>query len=178
MPDPREHTPAGGVEEPTKPTKKRTRRVLLVDPSPELCPALERCQTEHGQVSVVYAPTVSAARQAIEKSGRIDLAVVQPQLADGSGLDLAKDLKLRDTATAAVVVTNTPDFALAQKAMRLGATDVLVQPIENDNPAQWLDRATDRISEALNPGVSDRTMMIEMPLCLGASGSVRAASQI
>lgn len=150
MSDPRECTPAGGVEPSDRTAKNQTRRVLLVDASPTLRPALERCHAEHGTVSVVYAASIADARQLMQSAGRIDLAVVQPTLADGSGLDLARDLRQRDTATAAVVITASADFALAQQAMRLGASDVILQPgVDGDEPA-WIDQAVQRVSEALD----------------------------
>lgn len=148
--DPRESMPTGGVEKPTRPGKQKTRRVLLVDPSPTLRPALERCTAQHGRVTVVYAASIADARQLIESGGRIDLAVVQPALSDGSGLDLARDLKQRDTATAAVVLTADADFALAQQAMRLGATDVILKPGVDGDEQAWIDSAVQRVGEALD----------------------------
>ncbi len=156
MPDPREAARAGGLEKPGRPTKNRTRRVLLVDPSPALRPALEQCSAEHGSIAVVYAASIAEARQAMQRRERIDLAVVQPTLADGSGMDLARDLKARDAATAAVVLADKPDFALAQQAMQLGVSDVIVRHEEDDDVAAWLSQATDRVRAALDRQWAER----------------------
>lgn len=156
MPKPRDNAKAGGVEKTTRSSKKRTRRVLLVDPSPALRPALEQCQTEHGKVSVVYAATLTEARKLAEGAGRIDLAILQPTMSDGSGLDLARDLKDRDAATAAVVLADVADFDLAQQAMRLGISDVIVKPKVTDDLAAWVDTTTERVGHALDRQWTDR----------------------
>ena len=156
MPEPRESSSAGGVEKPVKPTKKRTRRVLLIDPSPALRPALERCQTEQGRVEVVYATSIDDARDRIKEAGRIDLAIV-PQKVDGSGLTLTRELKKRDAATAAVILAGDADFDYAQRAMRQGAADVIVRPAVNQTPSEdWLTSTADRVREALDRQWLDR----------------------
>ena len=154
MSDPRESTPVGGASKPAKTGKPRTRRVLIVDPCPALGPALSRCRTERGPVEVVTAASIAEARRAVSKPGRIDLAIVRPDLADGSGLDLARELKTKDTATAAVVLAQTEDFALAQHAMRLGVSDLIVQPDDVDDA--WLANAAQRIDAALDRQWAER----------------------
>lgn len=151
MPDPLESTPAGGLGEPVKP--RRARRVLLIDPSSALCPVLEQAQVEKGCVAVVYAESIKSARKLIEGAGRIDLAMI-PQMPDGSGLELARQLKENDPATAAVMFTQTPDFTLAQQAMQIGAADIMIKPKQAD--ADWLEQAANRVAQLLDRQWAER----------------------
>lgn len=154
MPDPLESTPAGGVDKTTKPKKpKRTRRVLLVDASDALRPLLEQSKAEHGKVEVVYAATIKAASKLIADAGKIDLAMI-PQASDGSGLGLARQLKEKDPATATVLLTQTPDFTLAQEAMQMGAADIIIKPVKAD--ADWLESTTERVAAALDRQWAER----------------------
>lgn len=151
MPDPFESTPASGVEKPTKPTKtkQRARRVLLIDSSDALRPLLEQSTAEHGQVTVVYAATIKAARKAVKDAGKIDLAMI-PQAGDGSGMELAQELKANDPATATVMLTATPDFTLAQQAMQIGASDIIIKPTKDNLDADWLASVAQRVTAVLD----------------------------
>ncbi|MEM6505062.1 MAG: GAF domain-containing protein [Planctomycetota bacterium] len=153
MPDPFESTPAGGVEEPTKP--KRTRRALLIGPSPALGRAIEQCRAEHGQVAMVHVSTADEARQQITGTSRIDLAVV-PQGADGAGLELVSEIKTKDAATAVVLLADTADFALAQQAMRLGVADIIISPTGNAAEPDWLESITQRMTAVLDRQWAER----------------------
>lgn len=161
MPDPLESTPAG-VEKSTKAAKpartKRARRVLLIEPSPSLGPALQQCKADNGKLAFVNAKTVVAARQQIKDAGKLDVALI-PQASDGSGMELARELKAKDPATAVVMLATTPDFSLAQQAMQLGAADIIIQPGAEQADDAWLASVADRITKVLNRQWADRARM-------------------
>ena len=162
MPDPSESTPAGGVEKPTKPTRtKRARRVLLIDASPKLGSAVQTCRAAQGRVTIISAPTVAQASQQIKDAGKLDLALI-PQASDGSGLQLAAELKAKDPATAVVMLAQTPDFALAQQAMQLGAADLIVQPTGAQADDAWYASVTQRITKVLDRQWADRARMMRV----------------
>ena len=159
MPDPLESTPAGGVEKPTKPTRtQRARRVLLIDPSAVLGPALEQSKPEQGKVGIVHAASIQAARQQLGDAGRIDLALI-PLCQDGSGMALARELKAKDPAMAIVMLADSPDFALAQEAMQLGAADLLIKPADDQADDAWLSGVAERVTNVLNRQWTDRARM-------------------
>ena len=124
------------------------RRVLLVDRQPTLQPLLAQCRTEHGRVDVLYADTLAQAREMVSESSSIDVAVIDPDLDDGSGLDLARELSASKTVTQTLVVSSTTNFELAQTAMRAGASDYIFKPDAPDADAFATD-LTDRVSAAL-----------------------------
>ena len=159
MPDPLESIPAGGVEKPTKPKRtKRARRVLLIEPSPSLGPALQQCKADNGTLAIVNAPSINAARQQIKDAGKRDVALI-PQASDGSGMELARELKAKDPATAVVMLAQTPDFALAQQAMQFGAADIIIKPSPEQTDDAWLTSVADRVTKVLNRQWADRARM-------------------
>lgn len=156
MSEPRESAKAGGVEKPTEPGKMKTRRVLLVDESPALRPALQQCTVQHGRVDVVYAQSLTEARDLAKQPGAIDLAIVRPVFADGSGLDLARELQAKNKAIGTIVLADEPDFKLAQQAMQVGVMDMIVRPDDIDNEPVWLASTRDRVSSALDRQWAER----------------------
>ncbi|MEM9414572.1 MAG: response regulator [Planctomycetota bacterium] len=137
----------------------RRRRLLLVDRDPALRSQLEGCADPN--TTVLYADTLAKARSVIEDHRNIDVAVIDPDLADGSGLELVNELASSKHATQAVVVSENPAFDLAQKAMRLGATDYLVK---HDGAQGLIDAAllADRVRAALDrqQALRDQTRQI------------------
>ena len=126
--------------------RRRTCRVLLVEASPAQRTALEGCGTAHRPMSVVHAPTLTEARKYLADHS-VDLAVIAPQLPDGSGFDLTAELSRMSHTTAKIVLGGSADFAKAQPAIRAGADDYVVEGISPEElktrAAAALDRKTD-----------------------------------
>ena len=162
MSDAHEHNPANGVERPSweaaqpqrtppaahqKPSAKTTpTTLLLVDREPTLRAALER--SADGPATVLYAENLAQARELIEAQPRIDVAVIDPDLEDGSGLDFAGEILGGKAATQALVVSTSDDIGQAQQAMRAGATDYL---LKDKTAGDLIDAAllADRVRAAL-----------------------------
>lgn len=161
MPDPLESAPAGGVKKPTKSKSagsKRARRVLLIDSSKTLDSAMQACKVGQGQLGIISAASIESAPQQIKDAGKLDLALI-PQASDGSGLELARELKAKDPATAIVMLATTPDFALAQQAMQLGAADLIIKPGAEEADDAWHASVVDRIEKVLDRQWADRVRM-------------------
>lgn len=123
--------------------RRRSCRVLLVEASPEHRTALEACGDKHRPMSVVHAPTLDDARKYLADHA-VDLAVIAPQLPDGSGFDLTAELTRLSHTTAKIVLGSTADFAHAQRALRAGADDYVVDGLENGELASRVATALDR----------------------------------
>ncbi|MEM7627310.1 MAG: response regulator [Planctomycetota bacterium] len=125
--------------------RRRTCRVLLVEAEPAHRAQLESCGTAHRPMSVVHAPTLVEARQYLADHP-VDLAVIQPTLPDGDGFELAAEVARISRTTATVVVSDTADFADAQRALRAGIDDLIVTEPENQTQdfADRIDHALDR----------------------------------
>ncbi|MGH8511218.1 MAG: sigma-54-dependent transcriptional regulator [Gammaproteobacteria bacterium] len=77
--------------------------------------------------TVATASTLGEARQKMAER-QPDLLLLDIQLPDGSGMDLFQDLKSR-RATEVVLITGSPSLATSIEALRLGATDYLIKPL-------------------------------------------------
>ncbi|MBB6430006.1 response regulator [Algisphaera agarilytica] len=128
--------------------RRRTCRVLLVEASPERRKALEACGTAHRPMSVVHAPTLTQARKYLADHS-VDLAVIAPQLPDGSGFDLTAELTRMSHTTAKIVIGVTEDFSKAQQALRAGADDYIVDGLE-------FEELSTRVAEALDRKTRDK----------------------
>ena len=129
MSDAHDNPPAHGVERPaghpdSNPTPRPV-RLMLVDRDPALRQALQ--QGAGDQSTVLYADSLAKARVLLQDEGPVDVAVIDPDMADGSGLDFANELTRGKSVTQALVVSESNDLTLAQDAMRAGATDYLVK---------------------------------------------------
>lgn len=130
-PRPAAQDPAPAGSSARRKARNRCRHVLLVEKQPTLKSALESCGDDRHPVRVVYAASINEARSYLA-GHKVDLAVVAPELPDGSGLDLAGELHHAKKPTTTMVVSDTPDFDAATAAMRAGACDFVVTPLDNE----------------------------------------------
>lgn len=136
--------PSKRTESPTQnKARRRTCRVLLVETVPVHRAPLESCGTKKRPMSVVHAPTLADARQYLADHS-IDLAVIQPKLPDGDGFDLATEIARISRTTATVVIAETANFADAQRALRAGIDDLIVNENAGEDFSERIQHALDR----------------------------------
>lgn len=112
--------------------RKRPLRILLVDREPQLGEVLRRCAPRRQPVEVIHAPTLAQARQRLADQP-IDLAMIEPDLPDGSGLDLADELSRGRRTTQTIVISEKPSLESAIAALRAGACDFVPKPLDLDD---------------------------------------------
>jgi two-component system, NtrC family, response regulator AtoC len=101
--------------------------LLLVDDDPEALEWLTELAKAEG-FSVSQADSLRAARIHMSRL-QPDLLLTDLQLPDGKGMDLVGDLETRDS-TEVVLITGHASVESAVEALRLGATDYLVKPVD------------------------------------------------
>jgi ActR/RegA family two-component response regulator len=94
-----------------------THSLLVVDDDVTLARALARASTRRG-FSVVVAGSCTAARAL---SQTFDFAILDLDLPDGNGVDLARQLLRAGSVPSVVFFTGSGDSALLARARRLGA---------------------------------------------------------
>ena len=102
------------------------RQILLVEQPQRSRESLQACGTPGRPVRVIHVPTLAEASGYLAHH-TVDLAIVQPELADGSGLRFIRGLSGGRTPTAAVVLSEAADLRVATDAMRAGACDLIVR---------------------------------------------------
>ncbi len=103
--------------------------LLLVDDDPEALEWLTELAKAEG-FSVSQADSLLAARIHMSRL-QPDMMLTDLQLPDGKGIELVSDLENRDS-TEVVMITGHASVESAVEALRLGATDYLVKPVEVD----------------------------------------------
>ncbi|MFP4146004.1 MAG: response regulator [Phycisphaeraceae bacterium] len=108
-------------------TSRRDRpcRVLLVDPASRSRTLLEACDEP---MQLTQVGTLAEARERLARRP-IDLAVIEPNLPDGCGLELADELARRRRRTQTLVISKHPTLDDALRAIRAGAADFLTKPV-------------------------------------------------
>src|SRR5215210_1688873 len=101
--------------------------LLLVDDDPEAIEWLSEFAKAEG-FSVSQADSLRAARIHMSRL-QPDLLLTDLQLPDGKGMELVNDLETRDS-TEVVLITGHASVESAVEALRLGATDYMVKPVD------------------------------------------------
>ena len=102
-------------------------RVLIVDDEQRCRRQLAECFAG-SESQVVEAATLADARELLAKSA-YDLALIDHDLPDGSGITLAEEVKHTRPLTQTIVVSGRPTLQRAIDAMRVGASDFIPKPL-------------------------------------------------
>ncbi len=101
--------------------------LLLVDDDPEALEWLSELAKGEG-FSVAQADSLRAARIHLSRL-QPDVLLTDLQLPDGQGIELVKDLESRES-TEVILITGHASVESAVQALRLGASDYLVKPVD------------------------------------------------
>ena len=101
--------------------------LLLVDDDPEALEWLSELAKGEG-FTVAQADSLRAARIHMSRL-QPDVMLTDLQLPDGQGVELVNDLEARES-TEVVMITGHASVESAVQALRLGATDYLVKPVD------------------------------------------------
>jgi len=130
------------------------RTVVVVEDHPTvregLCLVLER----DGYAVVGRAGTVEDGHAAIV-AGNPDVALIDVQLADGSGLDLVRRLLRRDSRLGVVLYTGTDDLDILEEAVATGARGFALKTSEPETTLRAV-RAVAAGGTFVDPEVSRR----------------------
>ncbi len=104
--------------------------ILIVDDEPVILDVLRRFLEADGRTLVL----AGSAREAIaraEEPGELDVALVDKNLGDGSGLDVARALRRLKPDVEVILVTGYASLDSAIQAMQIGAFDYVTKPISD-----------------------------------------------
>ncbi len=114
-------------------------KILVVDDEPSALEILEMHLTERNF-------EVCSAVDAKDFSKKVDsfkpeIVILDVRLPDADGLDLLKDLRTLEDAPHVIVVTAFHDMATTIKAIKLGAFEYVIKPIDLDDLDAAIERA-------------------------------------
>ncbi len=114
-------------------------KLLVVDDEPIIRHSFRRAFSGR-DVEVLTAGTLAEGRRTVERD-KPDVIVLDLQLPDGSGLDLLRWVAAEDPHRPVVMITAHGTTETAIEAMKHGAFDYLLKPLDLDRVTQLLDRA-------------------------------------
>jgi DNA-binding NtrC family response regulator len=117
-------------------------KILVVDDEKAVRTALNVNLSKRGLV-VTLAASAQAALTAL-KTKRFDLVLTDVKMPDGTGLDLLEKIRSAWPETQVVIMTGYGSIADAVAAMRAGAADYIIKPVEKDELFIILERALER----------------------------------
>jgi len=120
-----------------------SRDTLLVDDDRAFASVAAAALQREG-FPVAVAHSLHAARKAIEKTTP-DLVILDRRLPDGDGLTLLGELKAASPGTVVLVVTAHGDVASAVDAVRSGAADYVIKPVELSDLLLRVQRCLDTL---------------------------------
>ncbi len=106
--------------------------LLIVDDEP-VVHAILREALHADRRTMSSAATLAEARALVGAGERVDLALIDKNLPDGSGLEIAHELKERDPFAEVILITGYASFDSAVEALKVGAYDYLTKPFEDIN---------------------------------------------
>lgn len=135
-----------GVERGTDREPPASSRALVVDGDPRARENLCRALAAHGiEVDAVSCPP--QARKMLREK-RYDLLILDLQLPDDSAVSLVALLERVDSCAQAIVTSDSADFTSVVEAMRSGAVDFIVKPVDSATLTPILRSALERVKTA------------------------------
>lgn len=105
-------------------------KILIVDDEQDICWMLSNLLNYEGYKTVVANNGKSACLQA--RSASPDLVLLDLKLPDMSGIEVLQEVKETDGSTPVIMMTAFGDISIAVEAMKIGATDFITKPFDND----------------------------------------------
>ena len=134
--------------------------VLIVDDDADFAASLRNCASEAGCTCTVSG----SIQQAI-----VQLSLQQPDwvfsaevLSDGNGIDLLDELPSGD-AFGLVLIAEHPDVERAVQAMRRGAVDYLMRPLDHRRITPWLSSRRKPIQNEVQTAASLHQLLGDSP---------------
>ena len=116
------------------------KRILILDDEPNIGHSL-RLILEREGYAVTTTRTIADAKAAADHA---DALLLDVRLPDGSGIDLLRQLRERDLAMPAIMISGHATIADAVQATRTGAFDFLEKPLSRDKVLLSLKNALEQ----------------------------------
>jgi two-component system nitrogen regulation response regulator GlnG len=114
-------------------------KLLVVDDEPSVCYSFRRLFSSD-TVEVLTAQTIAEGR-ALERAQDPDVIVLDLQLPDGSGMDLFEEVRARTPKRPVIFITAHGTTRTAIEAMKNGAFDYLIKPLDVEQLSDLIARA-------------------------------------
>lgn len=126
-------------------------KLLIVDDEPIVREGLKN-NIDWNNMNLEVIGCASDGRSALElfTLNRADIVLTDIRMPFMDGLEMTKEVKKVDPLTVVILLSAYDDFKYAQEAIRLGAFDYILKPIDIDILKTTVKRAVDKRREVLN----------------------------
>ncbi|WP_438447638.1 response regulator transcription factor [Gorillibacterium sp. sgz5001074] len=123
--------------------------ILIADDEPLICKGLENLLS-HSGLSIGQVFTAASGYEALDllRMEEIHLLVTDIQMGEMNGIELMQQAKLIKPWVQTIIISAHETFQYAQMAIRLGAKDYLIKPL---NSAHFLDSVRDALLKSAKP---------------------------
>ena len=116
------------------------KKILIVDDDVAVTNYFKVFLMQTGQFDLEVVNDSRQVAQVLEK-GTFDVILLDMDMPNVSGLDILADMRQKKLHIPVVVLTGVSDVDLAVNAMKLGAFDYLIKPVEDEKLLEVLDNA-------------------------------------
>jgi DNA-binding NtrC family response regulator len=117
------------------------KKILIMDDDVAMTNYLKVFLTQTGLYELVVVNDSRQVAQLLEKEP-FDIILLDMVMPNVSGMDILTDIHNKGTDTKVVVLTGISDVDLAVNAMKLGAFDYLIKPVDEEKLLEVLDNVT------------------------------------
>jgi len=141
--------------------------ILMVDDEPAVLFGYGRYFAKAG-FETVDAGTLAEARRSIS-ARRFDAVLLDLNLPDGNGLEWIRSLREEQPEIAIIVITGQGDVPTAVEAMRLGADNFLVKPVDMEGLLVYLRKSLELSALRRSDRLTQRLKKKDEDPCFGTS---------
>lgn len=129
----------------------QTYSVMIIDDEPPIRYGIKKA-IDWQAISCRVTALCASGKEALAEidAGTIpDIMITDIRMNDMTGLELIKELRLRQVETRFIILTGYDDFAYAKEAIKLSVDDFLLKPLSRSELLSSLKKAISRIPERI-----------------------------
>src|SRR5512137_254348 len=147
------------------------KNILMVDDEPAVLFGYARYFAKAGY-ETADAGTLAEARRSVT-ARRFDAVLLDLNLPDGNGLEWIRSLREEQPEIAIIVITGQGDVPTAVEAMRLGADNFLVKPVDMEGLLAYLRKSLELSALRRSDRLTQRLKKQDEDPCFGTSTAMQ-----
>ncbi len=137
------------------------KRILIVDDELKMCHSLGELLNERGFVTAQCTDASKVPRML--EGDRFDLMVLDIRMPGVSGIDVLRNLRASDPRLPVIMVTGFPSIEVAVEAMKYGASNLFVKPLEIGKLVREIEMLTGQGAIVPAAGDADARILTRNP---------------
>ena len=124
-------------------------RILIVEDEPPILRGItSKIQKALNKQPIIYTANNGQDTITLLQNNEVDIVITDINMPLVSGIELLEHITDRYKQIRTIILTGYPDFKYAQQAVKLGAYDYLLKPLDLQDLKRLLDRLQKEIGEA------------------------------